>query len=115
MDTTDPSDSPFDALEETFRLLCDGPRPLALEGTGIAGLPDRPIPLVELQAMLLHPSVGYEVRDAAIGQLVALAQAEGGRWTVGVAGVLLPGLRRAIWPLFEACPTKLAELEAEAL
>jgi len=29
--------------------------------------------------------------------------------------VLLPGLRRVIWPLFEACPQKLDELEAEAL
>jgi hypothetical protein len=65
--------------------------------------------------MLLHPSVAFSVRDAALGALVERAQAEGGRWTVGLAGVLLPGLRRAIWPLFEACPQKLEELESEAL
>jgi DNA-directed RNA polymerase specialized sigma24 family protein len=117
MDTTDdaPTPSPFDALEETFRLLSDGPRPIALDGTAIAGLPNREIPLRELRAMLLHPSVAFSVRDAALRALVELAQAEGGRWTVGLAGVLLPGLRRAIWPLFEACPGKLDELEAEAL
>ncbi len=117
MDTTDdaPALSPFDTLEETFRILSAAPHPLALDGTAIAGLPDREIPLRELRAMLLHPSVDYTARDAAIGALVELAQAEGGRWTVGLAGVMLPGLRRAIWPLFEACPEKLDDLEAEAL
>jgi hypothetical protein len=107
--------SPFDSLEETFRILSTGPHPLALDGTAICGLPDREIPLYELRSMLLHPSVAFTVRDATVGALVARAQAEGGRWTVGLAGVLLPGLRRAIWPLFEACPDKLDELEAQAL
>ena len=117
MDPTDdtPTLSPFDTLEETFRLLSDGPRPIALDGSAIVGLPDREIPLRELRAMLLHPSVAFSVRDAALRALVERAQAEGGRWTVGLAGVLLPGLRRAIWPLFEACPQKLEELESEAL
>ncbi len=117
MDPTDdtPTLSPFDTLEETFRLLSDGPRPIALDGSAIVGLPDREIPLRELRAMLLHPSVAFSVRDAVLRTLVERAQAEGGRWTVGLAGVLLPGLRRAIWPLFEACPQKLDELEAEAL
>ena len=117
MDTTDdaPSLSPFDTLEETFQSLSAAPHPLALDGTAIAGLPDREIPLRELRAMLLHPSVAFTVRDAAVGALVELAQAEGGRWTVGLAGVMLPGLRRAIWPLFEARPDKLCDLEAEAL
>jgi len=110
-----PALSPFDALEETFRLLSVGPRPLCLDGRDIAGLPDRDIPLLELRSMLLHPSVAYPVRDAALGALVARAQAEGGRWSVGIAGVLLPGIRRAVFPLFEACPTKGADLEAEAL
>jgi DNA-directed RNA polymerase specialized sigma24 family protein len=110
-----PALSPFDALEETFRLLSVGPRPLCLDGRDIAGLPDRDIPLLELRSMLLHPSVAYPVRDAALGALVARAQAEGGRWSVGIAGVLLPGIRRAVFPLFEACPTKGADLEPEAL
>ena len=72
MDTTDdaPALSPFDTLEETFRILSAAPHPLALDGTAIAGLPDREIPLRELRAMLLHPSVDYTARDAAIGALV---------------------------------------------
>jgi DNA-directed RNA polymerase specialized sigma24 family protein len=110
-----PALSPFDALEETFRLLSVGPRPLCLDGREVSGLPAREIPLLELRSMLLHPSVAYPVRDAALGALVARAQAEGGRWSVGIAGVLLPGIRRAVFPLFEACPTKGADLEAEAL
>ena len=109
------SDSPFDTLEHTFDLLVTGPRPLALDGTGIAGLPDRLVPLGELKGRLLHPSTPFAVRDAIVGDLVARAQAEGGRWSVGLAGVLLPGLRRALWPLTQACPGKADELEAEAL
>ncbi|MGH9046477.1 MAG: hypothetical protein ACRDVW_04095 [Acidimicrobiales bacterium] len=88
------------------------PAPAPTPSTAPAS-PARPtgaIPLAELRAMLLHPSSSYQARDAAIGHLVERAQAEGGRRTVGGADVLLPGLRRAIWPLFEACPTKLAEL-----
>ena len=42
------TDSPFDTLEKTFDLLTTGPRPLALDGTGLPGLPDRPVPLGEL-------------------------------------------------------------------
>ncbi|HUD17965.1 MAG TPA: hypothetical protein VMQ59_11910, partial [Acidimicrobiales bacterium] len=57
------TDSPFDTLEKTFRLLVTGPRPLALEGEAVVGLPQRLIPLDELKAILLHPSTSYQVRD----------------------------------------------------
>ena len=100
------TDSPFDTLEKTFDLLVTGPDPLALDGTPIAGLPDRAVPLGELKARLLHPSTPFSVRDAIVGELVARSQADGGAWTVGLAGVLLPGLRRAVWPLVQACPGK---------
>jgi hypothetical protein len=109
------TDSPFDTLERTFALLTSGPRPLALDGAGIPGLPGRPIPLDELKARLLHPSTPFEVRDAIVAELVTRAQAEGGRWTVGLAGVFLPGLRRAVWPIIRACPGKADDIEAQAL
>ena len=96
-------------------LLTTGPNPLALDGTGVPGLPDRPVPLGELKARLLHPSTRFEVRDAIVDELVARSQSDGGRWTVGLAGVLLPGLRRAVWPLVQACPAKADDIEAEAL
>lgn len=107
--------SPFATLERTFTLLTTEPRPLALDGTGIAGLPNRPIPLDELRARLLHPSTPYATRDAALDVLIGRARAEGGAWSVGLAGVLLPGLRRAVAPLAAACPGKEADLEAEML
>jgi DNA-directed RNA polymerase specialized sigma24 family protein len=109
------TDSPFDTLERTFTLLTSGPDPLALDGTAVPGLPDRPIPLGELKARLLHPSTRFEVRDAIVDELVTRAQAEGGRWTVGLAGVLLPGLRRTVRALVRACPGKADDIEAEAL
>ncbi len=109
------TDSPFDTLERTFTLLTTGPNPLTLDGRTVAGLPDQPIPLGELKARLLHPSTRFEVRDAVIGQLVARSQTEGGRWTIALAGVLLPGLRRAVWPLVQACPGRADDIEAEAL
>nr|MDA8267582.1 sigma factor [Actinomycetota bacterium] len=71
--------------------------------------------LGELKSRLLHPSTPFAIRDAIVGELVARAQAEGGRWSVGLAGVLLPGLRRAVWALTQACPEKADEIEAEAL
>ncbi len=109
------TDSPFDTLEKTFDLLVTGPNPLALDGTSLDGLPDRAIPLGELKAMLLHPSVSFDVRDAVVDELVARSRAKGGAWTVGLAGVLLPGLRRAVWPLVQSCPGKAADIEAETL
>jgi DNA-directed RNA polymerase specialized sigma24 family protein len=109
------TDSPFDTLEKTFDLLVSGPHPLALDGTGIAGLPNRSIPLDELKAMLLHPSMPFALRDAIVDELVAHSRNLGRAWTIGLAGVLLPGLRRAAWPLVQACPGKADDIEAETL
>lgn len=107
--------SPFAALERAFASLVAGPRPLALDGAQVPGLPKRLIPLDELRARLLHPSTRYPTRDAALGVLVRRARGERGTWIVGLAGVLLPGMRRAIGPLVAACPGKEADIEAETL
>ena len=109
------TDSPFDTVEKAFDLLVSGARPLVLDGMLLAGLPDRAIALGELKAMLLHPTMAFELRDAVIGDLVARSRSVGGPWTVGLAGVLMPGLRRAVWPLVQTCPGKAADIEAEAL
>lgn len=108
--------SPFDTLEETFHLLVTGPSPLSLNGATIGhGLPSRAIPLDELRGLLLHPSVPFTARDAALNVLVRRAQGHRDGALVGLAGVLLPGLRRAVAPLVQACPAKAADLEAEML
>lgn len=115
MTKTSAADGPFDTLEATFRLSCRGPRPWSLDGRAVPGLPDRPIPLDELRAVLLHPSTTYRTRGRALSILVARARAEGGAATVGLAGVLLFGLRRAVAPLCDIRPDRAADIEAEAL
>jgi hypothetical protein len=102
-------------LESAFRLLTSGPDPLSLDGRLVGhGLPPRLIPLDELQGMLLHPSVPFAARDAAVAELARRARG-GGAAMVGLAGVLLPGLRRLTTPLARACPGKAADLEAAVL
>jgi hypothetical protein len=85
-------------------LVCE-PAPLTLDGRAVGhGLPARPIPLDALRGLLLHPSVSFETRDAALTWLVGRAQTDGGRWVVGLAGVLLPGIGRRVYPLCRAFP-----------
>ena len=106
---------PLAVLDRSFRLLVCEPAPLALDGFAVDGLPDRPIPLDVLRSMLLHPSVGFDTRDTALTWLVGRAQAEGEAWLVGLAGVLLPGIGRRVYPLCRAFPRLAHDLEAEAL
>jgi hypothetical protein len=107
---------PLAVLDRSFRLLVCEPAPLALDGRMVGhGLPARPIPLDALRRLLLHPSVGFAARDAALTWLVQQAQAEGGAWLVGLAGVLLPGIGRRVYPLCRAFPRLAHDLEAEAL
>jgi len=107
---------PFDALDRSFRLLVCDPAALALDGAAVGhGIPARPIPLGELRGLLLHPSVSFDARDAALTWLVARAQREGEVWLVGLAGVLLPGIGRRVYPLCRAYPRLAHDLEAEAL
>lgn len=111
-----PDQSSFDVLEASFRLLCEGPSPLSVHGGEIGPpIPDRTIPLTELGALLLHPSTPYAVRDHGLAVLVRRAKAEGGAWTVGLVGVLLPGLRAAISDVARAYPDSAADLEADVL
>ena len=89
-------DNLLDEIEQRFRLLCAGPQPLAVDGAQVGhGLPRRLIPLPELAAVLMHPSCGFEARDAVWRLLVTRARTGDAGWTVGAVGVALPGLRRA--------------------
>jgi hypothetical protein len=85
--------SPFDTLETTFRLLAAGPRPLALDGRTL-GLRAGSVGLVRLRAILFHPASSPAVQRAALIALVECARRRRGAWVVGLAGVLLPGLRQ---------------------
>ncbi len=107
---------PFDTLEAAFQTLVSGPAPLALDGRAIGrGLPARLLALDELRGLLLDPSVGFATRDAALAVLVDRAKTHGGAATVGLAGVLLPGLRRATAPLAQPAPQRTGDIQAEVL
>jgi hypothetical protein len=84
--------SPLDTLAATFRLLVDGPQPIALDGFAV-GMRAGPVRLPDLQAILFHPATSVDVQRAALVELVRLARRRRGPWVVGLAGVLLPGLK----------------------
>jgi hypothetical protein len=106
----------LDAAEAAFRLLCAGPRPLALDAAKLAaGLPDRPVSLDEMRVLLLHPSVGSGARNKVWAELVRLARAGDPAWVIGLAGVAMPGLRRAATSLTSAYRGDRADLQAEVL
>jgi len=110
-----PDASPFAVVEQAYVQLATGPDALAVDGTTIAGLPDRLVPLVELRTRLLRPCCGHATAETALQLLLERARRDGEAWTVGLVGVLLPGLRRAVAPLAAACPGRRADLEAEML
>lgn len=88
--------SHLDVLDNTVRLLCAGPEPLAVDGRRLGhGLPRRLIRLTELSAILMHPATSYTARDEVWRLLVNRARAHGGAWLLGAVGVALPGLRAA--------------------
>src|ERR1700761_5452187 len=95
--------SPFTCLDDAFAALSAEPRPHTFDASTVAGLPDRAIPLMELRTRLLHPSTSYATRDAVIARLVVAAHDDGGAATIALAGMLLPGLRRAAYSLVRAC------------
>jgi hypothetical protein len=106
----------LDAVDSAFRLLTAGPRPLAVHASRLAaGLPDRLVPLDELRVLLLHPSAGPRARNRVWAHLVRRARAGDPAWVVGLAGVALPGLRRAVASLAAAYRGDPGDLQAEVL
>ncbi len=116
MDNHPAAPEPFDAADAAFRLLCAGPQPLALHASQVAaGLPDRPVPLDELRVLLLHPSTSARARNQVWAELVRRARAGDPAWTVGLAGIAMPGLRRAVGSLAAAWRGDPADLQSEVL
>jgi len=111
--------SPLDALDAAdaaFRLLAAGPRPLAVHASHLAvGLPDRPVPLDELRVMLLHPATSAHSRNRVWAELVRRARTGDPAWVIGLTGIALPGLRRAVASLTGAYRGDQADLQAEVL
>jgi hypothetical protein len=104
----------LDEVAAALRLLCEGPKPLAVDGRRLGGgLPRRWIRLDELSSVLAHPSCRHEARRRAWAQLVGRARDGEPAWVVGAVGVALPGLRRAAARL-APLPSR-ADVEADLL
>jgi hypothetical protein len=87
--------SPLADLERAFRQVTRGPLPLTIDGRNLgADLSPRAIPLDELRWLLLQGPVTYETKDRALGSVATKAQRHGDTWTVGFAGMMMPGLKR---------------------
>jgi hypothetical protein len=106
----------LDAADAAFRLLAAGPQPLAVHASRLAeGLPDRLVPLDELRVMLLHPATSGHSRNRVWAELVRRARTGDPAWVIGLTGIALPGLRRAVASLTSAYRGDPADLQAEVL
>ncbi|HEX9767303.1 MAG TPA: hypothetical protein VGA36_11120 [Nitriliruptorales bacterium] len=107
--------SPLDRLEQEFDRLVGGRDGLALHGRDVgAGLPAQRLGLDELRCLLLRRSTPYAARDAALAELARRA-CDDEVWMVGLAGVLLPGLRRTAGRLASGYRGDTTDLDAEVL
>ncbi|GAA4469240.1 hypothetical protein GCM10023170_084420 [Phytohabitans houttuyneae] len=107
--------SPLDAAERAFTLLIQPPAPIAFDGRGFDGLPDRILPLEQLRRLLLAPATSGGVRDAVWRQLVMRARRDGPAWVVCAVGMALPGLRAAAGQVTVGWRGDTADLDAELL
>jgi hypothetical protein len=87
--------APLDAAQRAFVLLCCPPAPLAFDGRGVKGVPDRILPLEELRGFLIADATPRPVRDAVWRELVIRARRDGPAWVIAAIGLALPGLRRS--------------------
>ena len=106
----------LDAADAAFRLLAAGPQPLAVHASQLAeGLPDRPVPLDELRVLLLHPATSARARNRVWAGLVRRARTGDPAWVIGLTGIAMPGLRRAVASLTGTYRGDPADLQAEVL
>ncbi len=86
--------TPLDAAQRAFDLLVCPPAPLAFDGRGFPGLPNKILPLDELKRLLIDDATPRTVRDAVWRELVVRARRDGPAWVVAAVGIAMPGLRR---------------------
>jgi transposase-like protein len=107
--------SPLDAAQRAFDLLTCPPAPLAFDGRGFGGLPDRILPLDELKKILIGDATARAERDAVWQEVVVRARRDGPAWVVAAAGLAMPGLRRAAGRLSAGWRGDTADLDGELL
>lgn len=99
---------PLAILERQARLLVDRDWPLTLTVGDLApGLPKHPQNLVDLRALLMHPSIGHQERGAIWVRLLELSALEGAvgeEWRIACCALALPGLGRTVARLRREAP-----------
>jgi hypothetical protein len=107
---------PLQAVEEELRRLVERSHPLTLVvGDLDAALPQHPLDMVSLRALLLHPSIGFQTRGAIWARLLTLTASpdwRGGDWPTAVCGMALPGLWRIAGRLRREAPG-LSQVEVQ--
>jgi hypothetical protein len=107
--------TPLDAAQRAFDLLVCPPAPLAFDGRGFAGLPNRILPLDELKKLLIADATSRPVRDAVWRELVVRARRDGPAWVVAAVGIAMPGLRRMAGLLAKGWPGDSSDRDSELL
>lgn len=106
---------PLDTAQECFTYLVTGPKPLSLDCRGFTGLPNRPVPLDELQRLLMRRACPRRTKDAVWAQLIRRSRAEGATWTLACVGMALPALAHATGWLAARYPEDPFDVHAEVL
>ncbi len=107
--------TPLDAAQRAFDLLVCPPAPLAFDGRGFAGLPNRILPLDELKKLLINDATPRPVRDAVWRELVVRARRDGPAWVIAAVGIAMPGLRRIAGRLGKGWPGDSSDRDSELL
>lgn len=89
--------SPLSEAKRAFDQLTRPPVPVAFDGRGIAGLPQRLLDLAELRRLLTDADdpPSRETSDAVWRDLVVRARRDGTAWVIVALGLAVPGLKNA--------------------
>jgi hypothetical protein len=107
--------TPLDAAQRAFDLLVRPPAPLAFDGRGFTGLPDRILPLDALKKLLIDDATPRSVRDEVWRELVVRARRDGPAWVIAAVGIAMPGLRRTAGRLGRGWPGDSSDRDSELL
>jgi hypothetical protein len=106
---------PLDTARECFTFLVTGPKPLALDCRGLPGLPNRSVPLDELQRLLMRRACPRRTKDTVWALLIQRSRAEGATWTLACVGMALPALAHATGWLAARYPEEPFDVHAEVV
>jgi hypothetical protein len=107
--------TPLDAAQRAFDLLVCPPAPLAFDGRGFAGLPNKILPLDQLKKLLIDDATPRAVRDTVWRELVIRARRDGPAWVIAAVGIAMPGLRRTAGRLAKGWPGDSSDRDSELL